>query len=79
MQYVINRRPNYLNGVVVLRKLMQRKNLQLKNESQKVNTLIDAFNSDMSPEAFYSRIEETVLEDSKTYEELIKNIVEQEL
>lgn len=79
MQYVINRRPNYLNGVVVLRKLMQRKNLQLKNESQKVNTLIDAFNSDMSPEAFYSRIEETVLEDSKTYKELIKNIVEQEL
>ena len=79
MQYVINRRPNYLNGVVVLRKLMQRKHLQLKNETQKVNTLIDAFNSDMSPEAFYSRIEETVLEDSKTYEELIKNIVEQEL
>lgn len=79
MQYVINRRTNYFKGVVVLRKLMQMKNLQLKNESKEVNALVDAFNSDMPSESFYSKIAEIALEDSKAYDKLIKNIVEQEL
>ena len=58
---------------------MQMKNLQLKNESKEVNALVDAFNSDMPSESFYSKIAEIALEDSKAYDKLIKNIVEQEL
>ena len=79
MQYVINRRPNYLHGVVVLRKLMQRKGLLLKNESQETNSLVDAFNSDISSEEFLSKIEKTAAEDSKIYNELIDIIIGQDL
>lgn len=79
MQYVINRRPNYLHGVVVLRKLMQRKDLRLENESQETNSLVDAFNSDISSEEFLSKIEKTAAEDSKIYNELIDIIIGQDL
>ena len=79
MQYVINRRPNYLHGVVVLRKLMQRKDLRLKDESQETNSLFDAFNSDISSEEFLSKIEKTAAEDSKIYNELIDIIIGQDL
>jgi len=40
--------------------------------------LIDVFNSGISSEAFYSKIEETVLEDPKIYNELINIIAEQD-
>ena len=79
MQYVINRRPNYLHGVVVLRKLMQRKDLRLENESQETNSLVDAFNSDISSEEFLSKIEKTAAEASKIYNELIDIIIGQDL
>lgn len=79
MQYLINRRPNYLHGVVVLRKLMQRRNLRLKNDSQKTNALVDAFNSDISSEEFVGKMEKTAAEGSNVYDELINIIISQDL
>lgn len=67
------------HGVVVLRKLMQRKDLRLENESQETNSLVDAFNSDISSEEFLSKIEKTAAEDSKVYNELIDIIIGQDL
>ena len=65
--------------MVVLRKLMQRKDLGLKNESQETNSLVDAFNSDISSEEFLRKIEKTAAEDSKIYNELIDIIIGQDL
>ena len=77
MQKLISNLPHYQKGVMMLRSLMQNKNLLLKIDDSDVPELVQCFNSDEANNAFQERLSSAFKTDRRAYNNLIKVIKNQ--
>jgi hypothetical protein len=77
MQKLISNLPHYQKGVMMLRSLMQNKNLLLKIDGSDVPELVQCFNSDEANNAFQERLSSAFKTDRRAYNNFIKVIKNQ--
>ena len=74
MAYIVGIRPEYDKSILTLRMLMQHKSLKLSVDSENQNSLIDAFNSDMSQDEFQLMLSEKRISNRKAVTRLHRSI-----
>ncbi len=76
IQLLIKLRPNYDNGILLLRRIMKNSDLKLAVDEE--DKLTKAFNSDTSDKMFGRELKKCRLKNQKAVKQLLQNIVAQE-